>query len=385
MVAKINFPKRVEAALNYNEKKVVQGKAVCLAATAYFREGSDMNFYQKLEGLQRLNMLNDRANTKTIHVSLNFDPSEKLPANKLLEIATAYMARIGFDGQPCLIYQHHDAGHPHIHIVSTTIHPDGSRIPTHNIGRNASEKARKELEQLYGLVQAEKQKKSVTPKATAINIEKAVYGKDETKAAIASVISSVFIQYKFASLPEYNAILRQFNVTVSRGKEGGRTHTKGGLMYRLLDSNGYETGVPIKASLLPLQPTLKKLEEKFTAHAGAKDSLKGAVKAKLDRCLAQSQTIPQFTTALTAQQVFTLLRKSVEGNMYGITYVDNEIKIVVNGSDLGKEYGAAAIQKRFAIMPGEEAQKLYDEQKANIATSTRQRQNDRCKNQCLRM
>jgi hypothetical protein len=62
-----------------------------------------MNFYQKLEGLQRRNVLKDRATTKTLHVSLNFDPSEKLSNAILFQIATGYMNRIGFTGQPFLV------------------------------------------------------------------------------------------------------------------------------------------------------------------------------------------------------------------------------------------------------------------------------------------
>jgi hypothetical protein len=41
-----------------------------------------------------------------------------------------------------------------IYIVTTNIQSNGKRIDTFNIGRNQSEKARKELEQKYRLVQA---------------------------------------------------------------------------------------------------------------------------------------------------------------------------------------------------------------------------------------
>ena len=128
MVAKITIPKSIEAALNYNEKKVQKGSAVCLHAANYLKDAKDMNFYQKLNGFERLNSLNERATTKTLHVSLNFDPSEKLAETRLLQIASDYMERIGFGNQPYLVYKHEDAGHPHIHIVSTTIKADGSRI-----------------------------------------------------------------------------------------------------------------------------------------------------------------------------------------------------------------------------------------------------------------
>ena len=61
------------------------------------------------------------------------------------EIAKDYMERIGFSCQPCLIYKHEDANHPHLHIVTTNIKADGERISLHNLGRGACEKARQEI------------------------------------------------------------------------------------------------------------------------------------------------------------------------------------------------------------------------------------------------
>ena len=44
-----------------------------------------------------------------------------LNKEKLCAIAETYMKAIGFEKQPYLVYRHYDAGHPHIHIVSTNI------------------------------------------------------------------------------------------------------------------------------------------------------------------------------------------------------------------------------------------------------------------------
>src|SRR6266542_365996 len=103
MVAKITIPKSVEAALNYNEKKVQNGTAECLHGANYLTSAEKMNFYQKLNGFETNNRLNKRATTKTLHVSLNFDPSEKLSNDKLAEIAVTYMDKIGFGEQPYLV------------------------------------------------------------------------------------------------------------------------------------------------------------------------------------------------------------------------------------------------------------------------------------------
>jgi hypothetical protein len=349
MVAKITTPKSIEAALNYNEKKVQKGNAVCLHAANYLKDAKHMNFYQKLSGFERLNSLNERATTKTLHVSLNFDPSEKLSESKLQQIANDYMQKIGFGEQPYLVYKHEDAGHPHIHIVSTTIKQDGSRINTHNIGRNQSEKARKEIEKTYGLIKAERQQQLLKLGIKPLDIEKVVYGKTETKRSISNVVGAVFSQYKFASLPELNAALKQFNVIADRGQEEGRIYKNRGLVYRVLDASGNKVGVPIKASSVSCKPTFGNLEKKFAANEIAKESLKSFVKVKLDECLAQSPTtMKDLIEKLKQKNVYTVVRQNAEGMLYGITFVDNQNKVVFNGSDLGKGYSAAAIQSKLS-------------------------------------
>lgn len=352
MVAKITIPKSIEAALNYNEKKVQKGIAFCLHAANYLKDAKDMNFYQKLAGFERLNSLNERASTKTLHVSLNFDPSEKLAEKKLLQIASDYMQKIGFGEQPYLIYKHEDAGHPHIHIVSTTIMPGGNRINTHNIGRNQSEKARKEIEKQYGLVRAERQQQLRNPGIKPVDAEKVVYGKSETKRSISNVVGAVINSYKFCSLPEFNAALKQFNVVADRGKEEGRIYKKRGLVYRVLDASGNKTGVPIKASSIGCKPTLDKLEKKFAANETGKENLKPFVKVKVDECLAQAPpTMKELMEHLRQKSIYTVLRQNIEGRLYGITFVDNQNKCVFNGSDLGKGYSMAAIQNKLTNHP----------------------------------
>ncbi len=349
MVAKIAISKNIEAALNYNAKKLEKGQAECLLAENYLLEAKSMNFYQKLAGFENLNMLNERATTKTLHVSLNFDPSEKLSNNKLSEIASSYMEKIGFGDQPYLVYQHNDAGHPHLHIVSTTIQQDGSRINTHNIGRNESEKARKEIEKVYSLVKAEKQARNVKQQIKPVDASKVVYGKSETKRSIANVVNAVVNSYKFTSLPELNAALKQFNVIADRGSEDGRIFKNRGLLYRVLDANENKIGVPIKASSISSNPTLNTIEEKFTANKVAREQFKARTKEAIDEALEiNSNNLKNVIASLEKKQVYTLLRQNRGGLVYGITFVDNHSRCVFNGSDLGKQYSAASLQSRIS-------------------------------------
>ena len=362
MVAKITTPKNVKAALNYNEQKVQKGNAESIYAGNCLKEAGEMNFYEKLTRLENLNSLNKRAATNTLHISLNFSVGENFSYEKLISIASSYMDKLGFGEQPYFVYKHDDAGHPHIHIVTTTIKADGSRINTHNIGRNQSEKARKEVELKYGLVKAEAQKQIVSQIIQPANIEKITYGKLETKKSISTIVSAVFSQYKYVSLPEFNAALKQFNVIADRGKEEGRIFKNRGLVYRIFDKDGNKIGVPIKASSLPCKPTLANLEKKFLSNEILKFRVKEIVKSSIDECFGKSLTdFKNLQVALEQKQIYLLLRKNSEGRLYGVTFVDNKNKCVFNGSDLGKNYSITALQNRITVNENKEKDNIKNE------------------------
>ena len=183
------------------------------------------------------------------------------------------MEKIGFGKQPYLVYQHHDSGHPHIHLVSIKVRPDGSWIDMNNIGRNQPEQARKAIEKEFGLVSAEAQKKQEQYQQKLVSVAKALYGKSQTKMAIQNVLDAVLNQYRYTSLPELNAVLKQYNVIAERGSQDSRVYQHNGLLYRILDVVGNPIGVPIKASLFYNNSTLKSLQEnlkKSTTKRGKK-------------------------------------------------------------------------------------------------------------------
>ena len=148
MVAVIKTTSSISNTLHYNENKLKLKVADLIHSSGFAKDTENLSFNDKIKHLQKLTQLNDRTRLNSVHISLNFDPSEKIPVETLREIADTYMERIGFGNQPYLVYQHHDSGHPHIHIVSTNIQRDGRRIKMQNIGRNQSEKARREIERI---------------------------------------------------------------------------------------------------------------------------------------------------------------------------------------------------------------------------------------------
>ncbi len=117
----------IARSLSYNEEKITLGKAECITADNFLKDLSRMTPEDKLHHFQRRMDLNDRVRTSQ-HITLNFDPSDELSNGQMRQIATLYMKEIGFERQPYLVYRHHDAGHPHCHIVTTHIRRDGSPL-----------------------------------------------------------------------------------------------------------------------------------------------------------------------------------------------------------------------------------------------------------------
>src|ERR1700688_3340488 len=223
MVAVINISKSLRNALNYNEQKLKLNKAELIHSMNYGKDTSELGFTDKIRRLEMFTKLNEKTELNSVHISLNFDPSEMLSNEKLQAIADSYMEKIGFGNQPYLVYKHFDAGHPHIHLLTTNIRANGSRIKMHNIGRNQSEKARKEIEYDFKLVRAQKHELKQVYELKPVNVPKVIYGKSETKRAITNVLDSILPAYKYASLPELNAVLRGYNVVADRGSEDSRT------------------------------------------------------------------------------------------------------------------------------------------------------------------
>jgi len=350
MVAKFETGSSLRQTLNYNEKKIQKGVAEFLWAENYPIDKELLNFHHKLNRLQDQAALNENVTRNSVHISLNFDPSEQLEKEKLVDIANTYMEKIGFGEQPYLVYQHYDAGHPHIHIVSVKVRQDGKRVDTQNIGKNQSEKARKEIEIAFNLVKAEDSKNKEAYRLEPVNARKVQYGKAETKRAISNVLSTVIDTYKYSSLHELNAVLKLYNVNAERGEEGTRMYNNKGLVYRVLDEKGNKVGTPIKASQFFIKPTLKKLEERFAKNQALKNPYRTRIKNAIDLALLKNpRSLQLLLQSLEKDGISTVLRQNGSGRIYGITYIDHKNKVVFNGSDLGKPYSSNAIQERCGM------------------------------------
>ncbi|WP_316800206.1 relaxase/mobilization nuclease domain-containing protein [Pedobacter frigidisoli] len=343
MVARILTGSSIRGLINYNESKVALGTASPILASKFGLDIEQLELRHKVARFEHLTKLNSRVKTNALHIMLNFDPTEVLSTEKMQMIGVDYMSGIGFGEQPFLVYRHEDTSHPHIHIVTTNIKADSTRIDLHNIGKVLSEKTRMELEIKYNLIKAEGRGKE--QQIVPVHIDRAQYGEKQTKRSIYNIVTAVLRSYKFTSFSEYNAVVKSFNVIADRGSEDSVMFAKRGLVYSVLDNKGIRVGIPFKASSFAGNPVLTKVESKYKLNLEKRkvhaESLKGIILGQLTN--AKGLTSKQLVDRLRKEGISLIYRQNKEGRIYGLTYVDHNTRCVFNGSDLGKQFSAKSV------------------------------------------
>lgn len=333
MVPRINTTRKVLTPLNYNEQKVRLGSAVCIYARNFIKDLDKLSLVDKLNHFQRFSLLNERAATKGIHISLNFSPAESISIDKLIEIANGYMQRIGFGSQPYLVYKHDDAAHPHIHIVSTKIKPNGKAIMFNHSDFRYLQTAAREIESEFGLLQFNYRENLLTISDHSSLSQKLIYGKSEMKRTISNIVFQVINLYNYTNLEEFNVILKMYNIMADRGTEASRIYALGGLYYRALDDNGKRSGPPIKASDLNFKATLKYLQERFIENFQNRNERLRRIETILDWNLARNiLLLPDIINALNKENVNTILVRNKDSLISAVVFVDHRAKVVVDSS-----------------------------------------------------
>ena len=128
-------------AVDYNERKVSEGVAELLEMKNFGSIGK-IDPYTPDELKQYLidyTQRNEYIKKPQFHLAISCRGDE-YTQEQLLDIAHQYLKEMGYgeEGQPVLIYSHHDTDNNHLHIVTSRIAPDGHKID-HNQERIRSQ------------------------------------------------------------------------------------------------------------------------------------------------------------------------------------------------------------------------------------------------------
>lgn len=178
MIAEILSSSRSFSSVDYNERKVSKGVAELLEMKnfGYLQDLGIADAAAMQKFLKDYSAKNDRIIKTQFHVAISCKGSEHTHV-ELVKVAHQYLDKMGYakEGQPLLIYAHHDTDNNHIHVITSRVDPQGNKI-NDSFERVRSQQA---IDEIMGVNRDERLNK-----------------------AVANALS-----YKFESIPQFKAIL----------------------------------------------------------------------------------------------------------------------------------------------------------------------------------
>ena len=344
MIAKISATENLGGALGYNFKKVEKGEAnILLAAELYQSKEGRYTMEDVLADMEALIPKNCRTKKTVFHCSLNPHPDEKLSDETLSQIAKEYMEALGYGNQPYIVFKHNDIAREHIHIVSLRIDGEGKKI-NDKFEKRRSKKITDTLERKFGLIPSSK----VTDKAMK-ETPKIDTNKGNIKEQVANVVRMVLKHYCFCSLGELNAVLSKYNLATEEVKTEFRGKKYDGLVYVPTDDKGGKISTPINASDIGRGVGYTAVQNRMQK---SKQTIKPLIPTVRNKVLQAMRTSPQtekdLRSRLEEQGLRVVIRKNDNGRIYGITFIDDEQGVALNGSRLGKGYAANVFNGYFS-------------------------------------
>ena len=339
MVAKISIGSSLYGALSYNGMKMNRDEGRVLGANKIILPADGhIDIARMVENFNLFMPKTGRTKKPVLHISLNPHPDDRLTEQQYEILAREYLDKLGFGEQPYIIYKHMDIDRHHIHIVTVNVNEQGKRLNQDFLFRR-SKKITTELEEKYNLHKAQREK--ISPDMPIRRIDPA----GDLKRQVANTVKMVGMRYKFQTIGEYNAILSLYNVRCdpTDGKVNGREYH--GLVYFATDDSGKTIATPFKASRLGKFASRTAIEGRFER---SKEKIDVApTKRKVADVIAHSTDKADFIAKLKEYNIDVILRYTDEGRIYGVTFIDHNTMTVLNGSRLGKEFSANAINERF--------------------------------------
>lgn len=339
MVAKISLGNSLYRALVYNSEKINKEDGRLLVTNKIYNDGTGkVNINRAYQDFRSWMPTSTRTERPMVHISLNPHPDDRLSDVEYAELAREYMEKMGFGDMPYMVYKHMDIDRHHLHIVALRVDTDGRCISDKNNFYRSKDICR-ELEQKYNLRSSERQK--ITPDMPIRKVDSS----GDIKRQLANAVKMVGMRYRFQTYGEYNAILSLFNIKCepTDGKVNGREYH--GLVYFATDDTGRTIATPFKSSRLGKFAGREAIEQRFERNKEKIEPMK--TKVIIAPILAACIGKDDFVAKLKEAKIDVLFRYTAEGRIYGVTFIDHNNMVVLNGSRIGREFSANALEERF--------------------------------------
>ena len=347
MIAKISPPsKDLMKTLTYNFRKVDRDQADILLSGQLSADGrlTAERVFREMTAY-----IPSGARTKNIvfHASINPRPDEPLSDDRLRTIAHEYLRRLGYGDQPFIVFKHRDIAREHIHLVSTRVRHDGSKIRD-TMEHVRSARIMRSLEAKFGLLPSghSQKKEDVSVKPSAVDINAG-----DIKRQVAAAVEHVLGRYAFQSVGEMNLVLARFRVTAEEVKTERKGRPFDGIVYAATDAEERKICTPIKASEIGQQVSYAALRRHFEQSKSVVRERSGAIRRAIADVMQTSPDRAAFVDRMRGHGIETVTRINAAGRLYGITFIDDANGIAVNGSRLGKGFAANVFNAYFAGEP----------------------------------
>ena len=347
MIAKISPPsKDLMKTLTYNFRKVDRDQADILLSGQLSADGrlTAERVFREMTAY-----IPSGARTKNIvfHASINPRPDEPLSDDRLRTIAHEHLCRLGYGDQPFIVFKHRDIAREHIHLVSTRVRHDGSKIRD-TMEHVRSTRIMRSLEAKFGLLPSghSQKKKGVSAQPPAVDVDAG-----DIKRQVAAAVEHVLGRYAFQSVGEMNLVLARFRVTAEEVKTERKGRPFDGIVYAATDADGHKICTPIKASEIGRQVSYAALRRHFEQSKSVVRERAGAIRRAIADVMQTSPDRAAFIDRMRGHGIETVTRINAAGRLYGITFIDDANGIAVNGSRLGKGFAANVFNAYFAGEP----------------------------------
>ena len=345
MVAKISTGNSMFGALAYNQDKVDRKEAevlfsnkMLLSEDGRFSIGGCMRSFEMQMPVQL------STQKPILHISINPHPEDVLSDQQLSDIAKEYMQKLGYGGQPYLVYKHTDIERHHIHIVGLRVDENGRPL-NDRFEHRRSKQITRELERKYGLHPAEKKERTERPE-----LKKVDYEAGDVKHQIGNTVKAACYGYRFQSFGEYRALLAAYNVCAEevKGEINGRVYQ--GIVYSAMNGKGEKVGNPVKASRIGKSVGYEAVQRRMerSGEAIKNGKLKERTRKIVAAAMQTARNRQEFEQELKRQGIDVVFRQNDNGRIYGVTFIDHDSRVVLNGSRLGKEYSANVFNNLYS-------------------------------------
>jgi hypothetical protein len=261
-------------------------------------------------------------NKYVYHTSLNFSKEDVLDNKTMLAIAEDYLRLSGYTNNQYFIFRHHDADHPHLHLLVNRITFDGDVVSDSN-NYKKSEIILRGLEQQYNLVAVEH--------SNHVSIERHNSIPKYPVNSVTNEQGNYVFKDLYNNVPEYQRDTTTIEQTNYISVEKDSTVS-------VERYNKTPLRAPTKGELEMVQRT-------------GKASDKMVLQEKLLRLVSKSGiSLQEFINKCEAQDIHLLFNQASTGRVSGITYFYGDFKI--KGQKLGNRFKWAEIIKNLDYEQG---------------------------------